>query len=444
MKKYLLILIGCFFYFNLTAQTNDDKNWLSIVYNNNQYGSVIKTPFKGVLAFDAVGASFGIERYLTSSFNLALVFSVGGVYDQAIDEKRANLFGGQIIGKYKFNNGKTLPEDSRLSPFLGLGLGVVSYSDVAIAGESGSDLVGSPMFGLDYNLNDRVKLTASASYRISSTISYREFSIGARFSLKKKADSDGDGVPDHKDGCPLDFGPKDNDGCPYPDRDGDGVMDLVDKCPDVAGTVDGCPDQDGDGVPDAEDKCPTQAGADGGCPEVVDTDGDGVPDAEDKCPNEAGEFSGCKTDPNAPKPEEPDEPVKTEEPVKGDTTTTPVTNTPLRPARVPEVDPNDIYNLPLEFVAFNPGSDILRPEQRSALDQLAEMMLFDESFKVELSGYGDRNLTPAENFELARKRVEAIRNYLVRKGVNPYRFINSVRGTPRVTGTAGRVIIRAL
>ncbi len=39
-------------------------------------------------------------------------------------------------------------------------------------------------------------------------------------------------------------GPKENAGCPWPDRDGDGVLDKDDKCPDVKGTVanQGCPE----------------------------------------------------------------------------------------------------------------------------------------------------------------------------------------------------------
>lgn len=452
MKKYLLILFCCLFYFNLSAQSDDDKTWINVAYNNNQYGSVLRIPFEGIASLNSYGATFGVEKYLNSTFNLAISFSVGEVYDSENSQVRASLFGGQVMGKYKFNNGKLMSEESKFAPYIGLGLGIISFSDTFLEEELGTDLVATPELGFEYLLNDRLKLTASAAYKINSSVSYRQFSIGAGFSLKKKADSDGDGISDSKDECPLDFGPKDNAGCPYPDQDGDGVLDSEDKCPTIAGTVNGCPDQDGDGVPDTEDKCPSQAGADGGCPEVVDTDGDGVPDAEDKCPNEAGEFGGCKTDPNAPvKVEEPvkteEDPVKTDDPVKGDTVISakPKTTEPaLRPARRDEVDPNDIYRLPMEFVAFNPGSDALRPEQKAELDRLAEMMLEDESFKVELIGYGDRNKTPEENFTLARQRVVIIRNYMIRKGVSPYRFISSVRGTPRVTGTAGRVIVRAL
>jgi len=58
-------------------------------------------------------------------------------------------------------------------------------------------------------------------------------------------DSDGDGVPDHRDRCPNT--PKgcavDADGCPL-DSDGDGVIDCLDKCPGTpAGAkvdADGC------------------------------------------------------------------------------------------------------------------------------------------------------------------------------------------------------------
>nr|WP_010130640.1 di-heme oxidoredictase family protein [Microbulbifer agarilyticus] len=82
------------------------------------------------------------------------------------------------------------------------------------------------------------------------------------------------------------------------DTDGDGVLDANDQCPMTpAGTAvdaSGCPiaaqDSDGDGVVDGDDLCPaTPAGtavdADG-CPITAqDSDGDGVEDAIDACPN---------------------------------------------------------------------------------------------------------------------------------------------------------------
>ncbi|TMB06140.1 MAG: hypothetical protein E6J66_19545, partial [Deltaproteobacteria bacterium] len=56
-------------------------------------------------------------------------------------------------------------------------------------------------------------------------------------------DSDGDGVSDDIDRCPELPGPKENFGCPWPDRDGDKVADREDRCPDEPGSPEnqGCP-----------------------------------------------------------------------------------------------------------------------------------------------------------------------------------------------------------
>ena len=88
-------------------------------------------------------------------------------------------------------------------------------------------------------------------------------------------DTDGDGVPDDIDRCPLDpedkDGFQDEDGCPDPDNDNDGIVDAMDLCPNNPGPLSsrGCPvlDRDGDGVPDDLDKCPDEAGPPpDGCP----------------------------------------------------------------------------------------------------------------------------------------------------------------------------------
>ena len=76
-----------------------------------------------------------------------------------------------------------------------------------------------------------------------------EFMLGYRF--EEPSDRDGDGIPDKRDACPDEPGPRSNNGCPldkpqkdkYMDSDGDGIPDHKDKCPYTWGPPenDGCP-----------------------------------------------------------------------------------------------------------------------------------------------------------------------------------------------------------
>jgi len=122
-------------------------------------------------------------------------------------------------------------------------------------------------------------------------------------------DSDGDGIFDGEDNCPL--APNlnqedcdedgrgnacDEDPCPAGDSDGDGLTDDVDNCPEVSnvdqadcdedGQGDACdqdlcgPDSDGDLIIDSEDNCPQVANED-----QTDRDGDGAGDACDEMPD---------------------------------------------------------------------------------------------------------------------------------------------------------------
>ncbi|HEY4241144.1 MAG TPA: thrombospondin type 3 repeat-containing protein [Kofleriaceae bacterium] len=135
-------------------------------------------------------------------------------------------------------------------------------------------------------------------------------------------DTDGDGIPNGRDKCPLipedKDGFEDDDGCPDDDNDKDGIPDAVDKCPNDAEDHDGfedddgCPDLDNDkdGIPDLQDKCPDDP-EDGkppypkdGCPaDKRDSDGDGIPDSIDQCPQEEEDQDGFEDADGCPDPD---------------------------------------------------------------------------------------------------------------------------------------------
>ena len=125
--------------------------------------------------------------------------------------------------------------------------------------------------------------------------------IGAFTLSWSLADSDGDGVWDCSDGCPLDplkLAPG-QCGCGFvdDDGDGDGAADCIDECPldplKLAPGQCGCgfadDDSDGDGVADCNDLCPLDPFKDApgvcGCGVADDdSDSDGVADCDDLCP----------------------------------------------------------------------------------------------------------------------------------------------------------------
>ena len=89
--------------------------------------------------------------------------------------------------------------------------------------------------------------------------------------FKIAPDSDGDGVADDHDNCPI------NANADQTDVDGDGKGDACDNCPSAVNADQA--DTDGDGKGDACDNCPAVSNAD-----QADADADGVGDACDNCP----------------------------------------------------------------------------------------------------------------------------------------------------------------
>jgi len=201
-------------------------------------------------------------------------------------------------------------------------------------------------------------------------------------------DTDIDGIKDSDDACPQNAGPKENQGCP--DKDSDGLFDFIDTCPEIAGPKEnnGCPwpDTDGDGILDKDDACPLLKGpeANMGCP-YKDTDGDGLLDKDDDCPNTAGpiENKGCP---------------------------------------IIEVEIVEVLRTAFDNLEFESGKDIILEVSKVALDELADVLIKKATCKLEISGHTDNIGDANFNLVLSKKRAEALKNYLIFKGVDANRL----------------------
>jgi len=197
-------------------------------------------------------------------------------------------------------------------------------------------------------------------------------------------DSDGDGILDNEDQCPLepeDFdGDRDDDGCPDfddgrllasrkaddGDRDGDGILDSVDRCPDAAEDHDGFEDEDG-------------------CPDP-DNDGDRIPDVEDACPNEPETYNGFEDDDGCP-----DE------------------------GRVVVADNTIVLN---EKVRFRTNSAEIVAESSALLDAMASALLAHPDLTlIEVQGHADERAPERHNLELTQQRARAVVEALVTRNV---------------------------
>jgi len=327
--------------------------------------------------------------------------------------------------------------DGKVSPFVSAGLGITFWEvqdwrdDASEEGEvpegydtdgklqklSGANLTGVLGAGVEFFAAERLALTAGARYyllfqnekdNVGWSVSHGPDFVDANSSILEAyagityyfgaGDCDGDGIVGKKDECwniPEDFdGFEDEDGCPEDDNDMDGILDVDDECPndpedfDGEDDEDGCPDvdRDGDGILDDEDACPDDPeDMDGfqdadGCPDP-DNDGDGVLDGKDECPDtpkgvEVNEV-GCP---------------------------------------IPKV------TLVAVMVNFDLDSAELDDTDTGKLDALATALVENEEFVVDIAGYACDLGTDAYNEALSQRRANAVRDYLLEKGVGEDRM----------------------
>jgi outer membrane protein OmpA-like peptidoglycan-associated protein len=341
-------------------------------------------------------------------------------------------------------NGSLIPLHARLvyaRPVAGpvailLGAGYVHnvYGRAANVSDDGV----SGLFGLRFDLGpslaarleaieDFIPSPANQSAAIANNWNFAvQAGLSARLGRTHPKDRDHDAVLDQFDACPGTPAGEavDNRGCPLPkDSDADGVVDVADKCPDTpaADAVDrvGCSlpkDADGDHVIDGLDRCPNTPSGEPvnavGCP--LDSDGDGVIDTADKCPaTPAGtgvDASGCAVAKDA----------------DGDGVVDSADRCVATPAgeRVdetgcPELFGNNERTLVLEGVTFETGSAVLSPLARAVLGRVAGALTAHPSMRVEVAGYTDSRGAGVVNQRLSQTRADAVRGYLIERGVSP-------------------------
>ena len=71
----------------------------------------------------------------------------------------------------------------------------------------------------------------------------------------------------------------------------------------------------------------------------------------------------------------------------------------------------------LDHVHFDFGKATLRPESSHELDELVEFLNNKETTRIEIAGHTDNVGNDADNLTLSQQRADAIRNYVIKKGI---------------------------
>jgi outer membrane protein OmpA-like peptidoglycan-associated protein len=132
----------------------------------------------------------------------------------------------------------------------------------------------------------------------------------------------------------------------------------------------------------------------------VDADHDGIPDESDKCPTEPETYNGFQDDDGCPD-------------------------------RANVVVSHSSITI-LEQIHFRDGSTVIEPASTRILDALAEVMQQRPEIElVEIGGHTDNRGNPEANLRLSEARARAVRDALVKRGVEPSRLVAKGYGDTR-------------
>jgi outer membrane protein OmpA-like peptidoglycan-associated protein len=447
MKNLLLITVLTFISISVFSQTQDKKWNVGFHGGATQYNGDLGNDFyKTGMPFYGFGA-LSVSRFLTNHIDLNLFATRGSVgYSRAPGYFLNNLTTATLNLRVHL-----LKPEEAIRPYVFAGFGAMLFDKKLNITKQNLDFA-TPSAGAGFNIKvgPTVVLNIQETFLFSNRDSrdgvvrgkndaFLLHSAGVSFNFGKKKDADNDGVSDRMDKCPNTpaMVMVDKTGCPL-DKDGDGVADYLDTCPDIAGTValNGCPDKDGDGIADKDDRCPDVAGSllMKGC---ADTDGDGVADIDDKCADtKAGykvDASGCALD------NDKDGIVNEEDrcpdaagaaDLKGcpDTDGDGVADIDDRcPAVKGNISNKGCPEITKEVetkitkiaskLFFETNSDILKVASLSELDELVTILNQYTYAKLSIDGHTDSQGSDEYNMALSQKRSDAVKKYLISKGI---------------------------
>ena len=186
-----------------------------------------------------------------------------------------------------------------------------------------------------------------------------------------EGDTDNDGLPNRLDACPTEKetpnGLADDDGCPEADGDGDRIVGDADRCPGQAEDLDQFEDTDG-------------------CPDP-DNDGDGIEDARDACSGVPETRNGFTDDDGCP-----------------------------------DEVPADVTKALAVAFKFEPDRARVTDKAKTALAPVLGMLKKHKLVRLRVVGHP---LKPAAE-DLARRRADAVKWYLIDQGVAEDRIETAV------------------
>jgi len=422
MKNFRRVLWAVLLFVGFTTSAQDDKNLWELSIGTNlvdfndsslfgDFGGFSSDYFK----FDDSNSGqaishISISRYLNKGFSLVLSGSKNSITKSSKGTvEDLSFFALDLAGKYDLN--ALVGETGWFDPYVQLGVGNTWV-------DSESSLTLNPAFGFNLWFNERYGFNLKSSYNSISIgndfgsgdlASYFQHTLGLSIRFDHRKDTDGDGVYDKKDACPNEAGLVEFQGCP--DSDSDGIADADDVCPLDAGLPEfnGCPDSDADGIIDGEDACPKVAGSklNKGCP-WPDTDKDGLLDKDDACPSEAGDKlnNGCPwSDTDGDGIIDRDDPCPNE--------AGPLSNNGCA-IKLPEALE--------EPIVFALGKHSFSEGTPTYLNKVVQFMQEFSEAKLAINGHTCTIGSDRVNAALSSLRADAVKDYLVSKGIDAVRL----------------------